>query len=112
MPRYPFPLLPYQPCLYSPELVNPSRFTCNEVAVELIQVIQLEAKPGFVPPKEQLPPTPGQKVRSIMRADVMDGEYVWMVECAGGTCLLLKSPQSIFINRKSRSYNFDSDLAT
>src|SRR5438105_4093794 len=50
--------------------------------------------------------------RTIVNADVEDDENVWMIERAGGLCLLLKAIQPISVLREGSRQNFDRHLAT
>ena len=49
--------------------------------------------------------------RTIVRADIVNDEYVGMVQCAGGARLLLESPQPVRVAGKSGGQHLDRDLA-
>ena len=49
--------------------------------------------------------------RIVVRANVKDGKYVGMIECAGGASFLLEAAKPFSIRGESGTQDFDSDLA-
>src|SRR4030095_4263897 len=49
--------------------------------------------------------------RTVMSADIVNRQNVWMVQRACGLCFLFESPQSICVLRERRGQNFDCHIA-
>src|ERR1700676_2973698 len=49
--------------------------------------------------------------RAFVRADIKNGENIWMVQSGGGQCFLLKTPQPLSIQGKSLRQDLDRHIS-